>query len=390
MNRIGLLAWRYMCRYRLKTTVMVLSVSVIIALPLTVRTIVSELESGLTARARKTPLVLGARGSRFDLTLHALYFKNKIPGDIPMRAAGVINDSGRGLAIPLMCRFSARGYPLVGTSLEYFDFRGLKIRSGRGLIRLGDCLLGSSVARSLGIGAGDRLMSDPENVFDIAGSYPLNMRVTGVLEESGTADDEAVFADIKTVWLIAGFLHGHGSGSVAGTNAPSVLLGKSKSNTVYNAALPQYSEVTDDNIDSFHLHGNPGDLPLTAVLVVPGSIKSETLLRGHYQDNASLQMLQPVKVVEELLGVVFSIKRFLDANLFVVALAVMMLFSLVVMLSQQLRQREIEIMFMMGCARRTTLKLQLTEIGIVLVISTLLAIVTAILAARYIPGLIGV
>ena len=389
MNRTALLAWRYMCHYRLKTVVMVLSITVIMALPLTVHTIVSELESGLTVRARTTPLILGARGSHFDLSLHALYFKNKIHGEISMRQVRVLNESGLGEAIPLMCRFSANDYPLVGTSLEYINFRGLKIESGRGLIRLGDCLLGSRAARSLGLGAGDRLMSDPVNVFDIAGAYPLNMRVTGVLKESGTADDEAVFADIKTVWLIGGFLHGHGSGAVD-TDAPSVLLEKSASNTVYNAALPQYSEVTDGNLGSFHFHGDPDDLPLTAVLVVPNSKKSETLLRGRYQDNAALQMLQPIKVVEELLGVVFSIKRFLDANLIVVALAVSMLFALVVMLSLRLRQREMEIMFMMGCARSTMFKLQLAELGIVLGISAALAVVTAGLAAHYIPGLLGV
>lgn len=135
---------------------------------------------------------------------------------------------------------------------------------------------------------------------------------------------------------------------------------------------------------------DPDDLPLTAVLVVPNSKKSETLLRGRYQDNAALQMLQPIKVVEELLGVVFSIKRFLDANLIVVALAVSMLFALVVMLSLRLRQREMEIMFMMGCARSTMFKLQLAELGIVLGISAALAVVTAGLAAHYIPGLLGV
>ena len=92
-------------------------------------------------------------------------------------------------------RQRARGFPIVGTTLDYFAFRQLQIRHGTTLIRLGDCVLGAGVARKLGLEPGDRLLSDPENVFDIAGAYPLNMRVVGVLDDSHAPDDNAVFVD---------------------------------------------------------------------------------------------------------------------------------------------------------------------------------------------------
>ena len=47
------------------------------------------------------------------------------------------------------------------------------------------------------IGSGD-------GVFDLAGVYPLRMRVVGVLEPSHTPDDGAVFVDLKTTWSIQG------------------------------------------------------------------------------------------------------------------------------------------------------------------------------------------
>ena len=52
-------------------------------------------------------------------------------------------------------------------------------------------------------------MSDPLNVFDLSGTYPLKMRVVGVLEKSGSADDDAVFVDLHTEWIISGIGHGH-------------------------------------------------------------------------------------------------------------------------------------------------------------------------------------
>ncbi len=47
-------------------------------------------------------------------------------------------------------------------------------------------------------------MSSPESVFDITGVYPLKMNVVGILQPTGTPDDDAVFVDVKTAWVIGG------------------------------------------------------------------------------------------------------------------------------------------------------------------------------------------
>ena len=56
---------------------------------------------------------------------------------------------------------------------------------------LGECVLGSEVAEILGTEVGGTVISSPESVFDLAGTYPLKMEVVGVLAPSFTADDEA-------------------------------------------------------------------------------------------------------------------------------------------------------------------------------------------------------
>ena len=61
----------------------------------------------------------------------------------------------------------------------------------------------------MGLGVGDYVISSPESVFDLAGVYPLKMPVVGVLAPSFSPDDEAVFVDIKTTWVIQGLGHGH-------------------------------------------------------------------------------------------------------------------------------------------------------------------------------------
>ena len=68
----------------------------------------------------------------------------------------------------------------------------------------GECVLGSTAADVAGVGLDGHVYSAPETVFDLAGVYPLKMKVVGVLKPAGTPDDLVVFVDVKTAWIIEG------------------------------------------------------------------------------------------------------------------------------------------------------------------------------------------
>ena len=120
-----------------------------------------------------------------------------------------------------------------------------------GLTRLGDCVLGAAAAEKLKLQPGDKLMSDPENVFDLAGSYPVNMRVKGILAPTGTADDGAVFVDVQTEWLILGIMHGHQD---AATADPNLLISRDATNVTASAAMLPFQE--SEIIHSLHAADN--------------------------------------------------------------------------------------------------------------------------------------
>ena len=117
--------------------------------------------------------------------------------------------SGLAEPIPLHVRFRVRDQPIVGTTLEYFDFRGLRVEVGRHMAVLGECVVGAEAARTLGLAPGDSVVSSPESAFDLGGVYPLELKVVGVLAPAFSPDDGAVFVDIKTAWVIEGIGHGH-------------------------------------------------------------------------------------------------------------------------------------------------------------------------------------
>lgn len=365
------IAWKYISHNKIKTTVLVACVTLISFLPVALQLLLDESERQLMSRAVSTPLVVGAKGSSLDLVMNTLYFGAEVPELITMAASERVENTDLALPIPLYVRFQARGNPIVGTTLDYFDFRGLKILEGRQMAVLGDCVLGVKVAGSLNLKPGDSVVSSPESLFDLAGIYPLKMKVTGVLEKSHTSDDLAVFVDLKTAWVIQGLGHGHED--VTKLTDPTLIYKRTDSNVAATAKLYHYTEITNKNIDSFHFHGNLTDYPITAIIAVPHDEKSGTILRGRFLKTGEIQQIvKPEEVIESLLQNIFRIKNVLDAVISVVALATILAIVLVFALSLRLRQREIQTIFKLGCSRLTIARLITAEILITILISGVL------------------
>ncbi|MCH9726697.1 MAG: ABC transporter permease [Planctomycetes bacterium] len=382
MNGIFRLTFRYLAYNRLKTVTLILCVSLALLLPVLLQFGISQFEQDLLSRARATPLIAGAKGSRFDLALQTMYFNQADRESTNMLEVETIQETGYALPVPLVLRFTAQGAPVVGTTLDYFEFRKLVMSKGANLKRLGDCVIGANVAENLQLSPGDQLMSDPLNVFDLSGTYPLKMRVVGVLEKSGSADDDAVFVDLHTEWIISGIGHGHQKINAA-TNKDLVLK-QEGSTTIANAAVPQFNEVTEKNITSFHFHGNAETFPVTSIIVVPFDKKSEVLLLGMYDSDTSvLQLIRPIEIVNELMEMVFRVKQLFDMNTFLVSVSVGLLLCLVFLLSLRLRRRERQTMFQLGCSRSTIWKLQLTEMLFIVLVSLFIVLVLTVICRIY-------
>jgi putative ABC transport system permease protein len=386
VSRILYLAWRYVAYHKVKTVILTVCLMLTAVLPLSAHLLIAQYGDSLTARARATPLVVGAKGNRFDLVLKALYFGSAQVDAIRMAEVESIRNSGLATPIPLHLRFTARGHPIVGTTLDYFEFRGLRVARGTGLHTLGQAVLGVKVAAELQVGPGDHLFSDQRSLYDITKTYPLKMHVAGVLAESDSPDDEAVFVDIKTAWIIEGITHGHQD--VVKTADESVLLQRTDENVMTNASIVEYNEVTPDNIDSFHTHAEPAELPLSAIIVRPHDPKSSTLIKARYGLSETHRMLVPEEVVGELLGLVFRVKQFFDANFALITVSTMLFLVLVVLLSQRIRKREMETMFKIGCSRLTVFWLQAVELAIVVALGLGTAAVLSIVIVLTAPHLV--
>jgi putative ABC transport system permease protein len=376
------LAWRYIVFNRKKTITLITCISLVTFLPFALKSLLNESEHQLMSRATTTPLLVGAKGNSLDLVMNSLYFSKEKPDFISMKSVETIIDSGLGLPIPLYIRFQAREYPIIGTSLDYFEFRKYKIEWGRAFAMLGECVIGADLATHLNLKVGDNLLSSPENLFDLAGVYPLKMIISGILDKTNSTDDKAVFVDLKTAWVIQGLGHGHQD--VKKIEDSSVVLSQTKNLVTASSKIKQYTEINVDNLESFHFHGDPSIYPLTAIIAVPHDEKSATILRGRYlSEQQDQQIVRPKKVIEDLLGNIFRIKDFIDAVVLIVAIAMILAVFLVFSLSFRLRQKEINTIFHLGCNRATVFQLISAEILIIILASGVLCFLSLLILQHY-------
>ncbi len=378
MNLRGVLylGLRYLVRHRTKTLLLISAFTLAMGLPLAISRVVEHVETQLRSRALETELVLGQAGSALELTFNALYFTKPDIASAAYGEAMDVNDTGMAQAIPLYARFSAGGYRIVGTNLDYFLFREFRYADGRAILHLGECVVGAAVAEDNQIEVGDSVVSSPESLFDLAGVYPLKMRVAGILEPMGSPDDRAIFVDLKTTWIIEGLGHGHQQAA----EVPSEQrLSDDGGSVRLNASVVEYNEITEENRNSFHFHGDEGDLPVTSILVLPFNDKGQALLKGRYTNSQDRQLVTPRDEMDELFDTVFSIQKLVLGLLIAIGLATAVLGLIVFILSGRLRSSEFSHLQNLGASPGTLRALIGFEAGFVLIASLLATGVVLIL-----------
>lgn len=379
------LSLRHLQYSKLQTGIVLVCIALSVFLPVTTQVLTSRYERDLTARARLSPLVLGSPGNEIDLTLSALYFRKSGLKPVPYGQVATVQETGHGLAVPVNVRHTARRFPIVGVSAEYYEQRRLRPVRGTLPLMLGDCLLGADLADSLGLDIGDHLFSDPTDVYDIARPPTLKMHISGVLPPTHSPDDHAVFVDIGTCWILEGASHGHRDAEQMRGNE---VLGQRDGTVALSPAVKEYQQVTRANLASFHVHGDEAKLPLSAILVFPKDDKASTLLKAHTNLKTDYRIVVPTQVIDELMAVVFKVKSLLDTFSVFLAISTGAMLFLQVLLSMRLRAREMLTLERMGCSPGTVGRLYMSEIALVLTAGISLAGLGVILVAWVLPDLV--
>ncbi|MBE7502763.1 MAG: ABC transporter permease [Verrucomicrobiales bacterium] len=171
--------------------------------------------------------VLGARGSKLQLVLNAVFHLESSPGNLRWDDyVQLTNQPGVALAVPLAVGDNYRGFRLVGTLPSLFE-----ISDEMGVARLTvqpggrhfdperrEAVVGSFAARRLGLKVGDTFQPYHGLVFDPKARHAETFVVVGLLEPSNTPAD-------RVLWIpLAGLQNLTGHDPAAAQDISAVLV----------------------------------------------------------------------------------------------------------------------------------------------------------------------
>ena len=355
------LSWRYLQSAPWRTTVLVFCIAVAFALPSITFFSSSMIGNALRARGTQTPILIGKKGNEFDLTMSSLYFRSSVRDKLNMQELESVSVLHSGLTVPLYVNHTASQTPIVGTSVEYFTARNMQIDQGREFALLGEVVAGSSVAEEFNLQIGDTIRSDLQNLYNIAGAYPMTLQVVGIASHTGTPDDQCFLADTKTIWALDGILHGHEKV----TKDNSLNGQNSAENLEATAAIFMFAELTEQNRSEFHMHGEAKELPLSAVAVFPKSQEEHDIILGEFALSEMLQAVRPVEIVDSILDIVLRVQQGLWVYFSTVLLSTIAFVGITLVLSLQLRAEELRLIKRIGGSASTIRSMVIAELSIV-------------------------
>ncbi len=157
--------------------------------------------------------VLGARSSKLQLVLNAIFHLEDSPGNISPADVEVIQKNPNvEIALPIAVGDNYKGYRLVGTTTELFDHvefapgRHYKIEgAGRPFSPSEkEAVVGSFVARQLSLKIGDTFHPFHGLLYDEKMQHAETYVVTGIFEPTGTPTDHVIWIPLEGLQRMSG------------------------------------------------------------------------------------------------------------------------------------------------------------------------------------------
>ncbi|MET0262158.1 MAG: ABC transporter permease [Rariglobus sp.] len=207
-----LIVFRSLRQHLLSTVVTALSVALAGGLLMAVWAVKTQAQATFAQTNTGFDAVLGARGSKLQLVLNAVFHLEASPGNLAAADYEYIRKHPAvRTAIPIAVGDNLRGFRIVGTlpalftDVEYAPGKKFALASGR--LWTGDAreaVIGSFAAERLGLRTGDTFQPFHGLVYDEDHQHAETYVVTGILESSNTPADRVVWIPLRGVQTMAG------------------------------------------------------------------------------------------------------------------------------------------------------------------------------------------
>ncbi len=210
---IPLLIRKSLRQHALSTCVTAFSIALAGGLLMSVWAVKQQSQATFTGVNGGFDAVLGARGSKLQLVLNAIFHLESSPGNLPWSDfLDIQKNPNVELAVPIAVGDNYRGYRLVGTTLDLFE--RTEVAPGKHFVvapggrffdpTLREAVAGSFVARKLGLKPGDTFHPFHGLIFDEKNQHSETYVVVGVLEPSNTPADRVIWIPLAGIQRMTG------------------------------------------------------------------------------------------------------------------------------------------------------------------------------------------
>ena len=342
------------------------SMSLGVALVVTVIVIHGVLNDSFNKSAQGYDLIVAAKGSPLDVVLSSVFYLRPPVGEVPedylkiFQGRSPLTIEGQNPqvisyveeAIPISIGHHFKGVPLIGTTPEFFTklkYMGnqpYKFSAGENIPFDGDftAVIGSRASKRTGLRVGDTFT--PEVAQDAAAcDHHEPFKIVGILAPTGTPNDGAIFVNIEGFYD----MHGHNHDEHDHTNEESRRYSAILLMTKQNDIKPAGIEV-DPN--------NPA-----AMLTQRNVVNRQAMELPRILDKTTdVQAVSPIREIETLLSNIIGniqIVLLLLAMLVILVAGIGMMVSIYNSMSE--RRQEIVLMRALGARRLTVMAIILLE-----------------------------
>lgn len=210
---LPLIIYRSLRQHALSTVITAGSIALACGLLMCVWTVKTQAQAAFTQTTGGFDAVLGARSSKLQLVLNAIFHLEASPGNLAWTDYEAIKrHPAVKAAIPIAVGDNLRGYRLVGTvpelltDVEYAPGKKYAIAPGGRVFQVGqrEAVAGSFAAAKLGLKVGDTFHPFHGLAFDERNQHAETYTVAGILQPSNTPADRVIWIPLEGVQKMSG------------------------------------------------------------------------------------------------------------------------------------------------------------------------------------------
>jgi putative ABC transport system permease protein len=210
---LPLIIYRSLRQHALSTVITAGSIALACGLLMCVWMVKTQSQAAFTQTTTGFDAVLGARGSKLQLVLNAIFHLEASAGNLPAADYEAVRKMPMiKTAIPIAVGDNLRGFRLVGTvpelftGVEYAPGKKFTVRAGGRLFFADakEAVAGSFAAQRLGLKVGDTFRPFHGLAFDPKSEHADDFVVAGILEPSNTPVDKVIWIPLRGLQTMSG------------------------------------------------------------------------------------------------------------------------------------------------------------------------------------------